>query len=50
MASKLELAEDSFQVRRTQFTGSTRGLAAGSQPDQLIAGRFVIVLNHRSLI
>jgi hypothetical protein len=47
MASQLELAQDSFKVRRTQFTGSTRRLAARGEPDQLFAGRFILVaFNH----
>jgi hypothetical protein len=43
MASQLELAQDSLEVRRTQFTRSTRRLAARGEPDQLFAGRFVVV-------
>jgi hypothetical protein len=44
MASQLELAQDSFQVRRTQLTGSTRRLAARGEADQLFAGRFILIL------
>jgi hypothetical protein len=50
MASQLELAENSLEVRRTQFTGSTRRLAARGEPDQLFAGGFVVVaFNHDAL-
>jgi hypothetical protein len=48
MTSQLELVQDAFKVRRTQFAGSTRRLAAGGEPDQLFAGRFVLVaFSHR---
>jgi hypothetical protein len=47
MASQLELVQDSLKVRRTQFTRSTRRLAARGEPDQLFAGRFILVaFNH----
>jgi hypothetical protein len=50
MASQLELAENSLEVRRTQFTRSTRGLAVRGEPDQLFAGGFVVVaFNHGAL-
>jgi len=47
MASQLEPAKDSLQVRRTQLTRSTRRLAARGEPDQLLAGGFIlIVISH----
>jgi hypothetical protein len=44
MASQLELAQDSLEVRRTQLTRSTRRLAARGEPDQLLARRFILIL------
>jgi len=41
MTGQLEMSQNCFEVRRTQLSGSTRGLATGGQADQLVATRIV---------
>jgi hypothetical protein len=46
MSPQVKARENRFEVRRTEFAGSTRRLAARGQANQIVARRIIIFVRH----